>query len=347
MQVTLHEITLAYDRQPALLDHFSCTLPDGKLVALLGPSGSGKSTILNLLAGLLTPQAGQIFFDQTDVTTYDSRQRNIGMVFQDYALYPHLTVRDNIAFPLKMARFKKAARYQRVAELADLVQLTDQLGKFPQELSGGQQQRVAIARALAKHPALLLLDEPLSSLDTALREELRTVIHHIQRQTGVTTLLVTHDQEDALQIADEIMVLAHGRLQQIGTGQALYQSPHNLTVAQFIGRPQINLCAVTNLPATLRTLLPAAQLAQATTLGIRSEAVHVATTPSPLTAALTAQVRLGRDTQSHLHTSYGDFISTAIAPTTATAVPLTIDRQGCLLFDAQGACLWSGGDDLA
>ncbi|AYM02305.1 ABC transporter ATP-binding protein [Levilactobacillus yiduensis] len=347
MQVTLHEITLAYDRHPAILKHFNCTLPDGQLVALLGPSGSGKSTILNLLAGLLTPQAGQIFFDQTDVTAQDSRQRNIGMVFQDYALYPHLTVRDNIAFPLKMAHVKKAARYQRVAELADLVQLTDQLGKFPQELSGGQQQRVAIARALAKHPALLLLDEPLSSLDTALREELRAVIHHIQRETGVTTLLVTHDQEDALQIADEIMVLARGRLQQSGTGQALYQSPQNLTVARFIGKPQLNLCAVAKLPTALCEQLPAAHLAQATTLGIRSEALHVATTPSPLTATLTTQVRLGRDTQTHLHTSYGDLVSTAIAPTTAAALPLTIAAQGCLLFDAQGACLWSGGADLA
>lgn len=217
MRAILQDVTLAYDQHTTVLKNFTCTIPTGELVALLGPSGSGKSTILNLLAGLLTPDAGQIIFDQTDVTHQDSRHRNIGMVFQDYALYPHLSVRDNIAFPLKMAHVKKAARQQRVTELAKLVQITDQLAKFPRELSGGQQQRVALARALAKHPQLLLLDEPLSSLDTTLREELRTVIHDVQRATGVTTLFVTHNQEDALQIADHIMLLANGRLQQVGT----------------------------------------------------------------------------------------------------------------------------------
>ncbi len=148
-----------------------------------------------------------------------------------------------------MAHVKKAARYQRVAELAELVQVTDQLTKFPQELSGGQQQRVAIARALAKQPSLLLLDEPLSSLDATLREELRGVIRQIQRTTGVTTVLVTHDQEDALQVADQIMVLANGRLQQVGTGRGLYQHPTNLTVAQFIGRPRINVVPLNGRPA--------------------------------------------------------------------------------------------------
>jgi len=343
MQVALHNITLAYDHHPAILDHFSATIPDGELVALLGPSGSGKTTISNLFAGLLTPTAGQILFDQTDVTSQDSRQRNIGMVFQDYALYPHLTVRDNIAFPLKMAHVKKRNRYQRATDLAELVQVTDQLDKFPRNLSGGQQQRVAIARALAKQPNLLLLDEPLASLDTALREDLRTVIRHIQQQTGVTTLLVTHDQEDALQIADHIMILANGQLQQIGTSAELYRHPHNQTVAAFIGHPQINLLPVEKLPAKLKALLPASALAQATTLGIRSEAI-LPTTPDVATfsANITQQVQLGRDTQTHLHNLVGNFVSTAIAPTTATQVALTVAPQGCHLFNHAGMCLWSG-----
>ncbi|WP_082617806.1 ABC transporter ATP-binding protein, partial [Levilactobacillus koreensis] len=344
MRATLRDVTLSYDQSTTVLKNFTCTIPSGELVALLGPSGSGKSTILNLLAGLLTPSAGQILFDQTDVTRQDSRHRNIGMVFQDYALYPHLTVHDNIAFPLKMAHVKRAARQQRIAELANLVQLSDQLAKFPRELSGGQQQRVALARALAKHPQLLLLDEPLSSLDTTLREELLTVIHDVQRATGVTTLFVTHNQEDALQIADHIMLLANGRLQQVGTGHDLYVHPQNLTVARFIGRPQLNLWPVATLPARLRASLPANALAQAATLGIRSEAIRLADTPAAahFTATVTQQRQLGRDTLTHLRTTT-DLVSTAISPTNQAALPLSIDLHGCQLFSAIGDCLWTWG----
>ncbi|NLR09186.1 MULTISPECIES: ABC transporter ATP-binding protein [Lactobacillaceae] len=344
MQVTLRDIKLAYDHQPATLNHFSAQLPDGQLTALLGPSGSGKSTVLNLLAGLLTPDAGQIYFDQTEVTHLASRQRHIGMVFQDYALYPHLTVRDNIAFPLKMAHVRKAARYQRVAELAQLVQMTDQLAKFPRQLSGGQQQRVAIARALAKRPDLLLLDEPLSSLDTTLREDLREGIHRIQRATGVTTVLVTHDQDDALQIADQIMILADGRLQQVGTGTALYRHPHNLTVAQSIGRPQLNTCAVTALPTAWRQVLPLEYYQQATTVGIRSEALHLETPTDPHTVAgtISRQIQLGRDHQTTLHTATLRLVSTALPATLQTAVSIGLDPTGCLLFAADGRCIWAG-----
>jgi len=344
MQITLRDIALAYDKQPATLNHFNAQLPDGQLTALLGPSGSGKSTILNLLAGLLTPNAGQIYFDQVDVTHQDSRQRNIGMVFQDYALYPHLTVRDNIAFPLKMAHVHKTARYQRVAELADLVQMTDQLTKFPGQLSGGQQQRVAIARALAKKPALLLLDEPLSSLDTTLREDLRGAIRRIQRTTGVTTLLVTHDQDDALQIADQIMIIADGRLQQVGTGNELYRQPHNLTVAQSIGRPQLNTCAVTALPAAWRQVLPPESLRQATTIGIRSEALQLATPTAPHTviSTISRQVQLGRDHQTTLHTASLTLVSTAITAVSPTPISVALDPTGCLLFAADGHCIWAG-----
>jgi len=342
MQVTLKNITLAYRRQVPTLTHFDCQIPDGQLTALLGPSGSGKSTILNLIAGLLTPSAGQIIFDQTDVTTTDSRRRNIGMVFQDYALYPHLSVRDNIGFPLKMAHVKKTARYQRVAELAELVQVTDQLAKFPQELSGGQQQRVAIARALAKDPSLLLLNEPLSSLDATLREELRNVIRHIQRTTGVTTVLVTHDQEDALQIADQIMVLANGRLQQVGTVRDLYQHPANLTVARFIGRPKINVVPLNQLPANFKSRL--STTTAATTLGIRSEGIRPATADQPhLTATVTQQIQLGRDVQTHLQTAMGPLISTAIPTTTDATVAVTLAPAGCTLFAADGHRL-TGGD---
>lgn len=343
MQVALHDITLAYGHQTAVLSQLTCKVPDGELTALLGPSGSGKSTILNLLAGLLTPTAGQILFDNTDVTNQDSRQRHIGMVFQDYALYPHLNVRDNIAFPLKMAHVNKKARYHRVAELAELVQIADQLTKFPHELSGGQQQRVAIARALIKQPSLLLLDEPLSSLDTTLREELRTAIRDIQRATGVTTIFVTHDQEDALQIADHIMILSDGRLQQVGTGHELYQHPSNLTVAQFVGRPKINLIPLSAISTEYLASLPANLVPLATTLGIRSEALQLSTPSSEkVTATIDSQIQLGRDTHTHLHIANQALISTAIPKTTVTALPLTINIRGCCLFADDGTCLWAG-----
>ncbi|WP_412989304.1 ABC transporter ATP-binding protein [Pediococcus siamensis] len=234
MQVTLKDITVTYDHDHNIFDHLNCEFHDGELVALLGPSGSGKTTLLNLVAGLLSPKNGQILFNHQDVTKQDVRKRNIGMVFQDYALYPQLSVLNNIAFPLKLRHVKRATRSQRAQELAALVHISSQLPKSPRELSGGQQQRVAIARALAKEPTILLLDEPLSNLDAALRVELRGEIRRIQQATQLTTIFVTHDQEDALEIADKIIVINAGQIQQIGTGIDLYQHPQNLFVAQFV-----------------------------------------------------------------------------------------------------------------
>jgi multiple sugar transport system ATP-binding protein len=286
MQLTLKNITLTYDQQANIFEHLNCIVPNGQLVALLGPSGSGKTTILNLIAGLLTPTAGQILFADTDVTQQDVRMRNIGMVFQDYALYPHFNVLDNIAFPLKMAHVKKTQRQKRAYELAKLVHVDELVDKFPNMLSGDQQQRVAIARALAKDPAILLLDEPLSNLDAALRIELRDEIRRIQQTTGITTIFVTHDQDDALRIADKIIVLANGQIQQSGTGTELYRRPQNLFVAQFIGAPKINTLPLAAIEPNITVSIPAAILAKANTVGIRSEAISLAATAKPLFAQL-------------------------------------------------------------
>jgi len=216
---------------------------DGEFVALLGPSGCGKSTSLFMLAGIYLPSGGELLFDGHVVNEVEARDRNVGIVFQSYALYPHMSVRDNILFPL---RFKKTPRDEalaRVKTAADLVRVAELLDRRPSELSGGQQQRVALARALVKKPQLLLLDEPLSNLDASLRLSMRTEIKSLHEQLGVTTVLVTHDQIEATTMADRIICMRAGRIEQVGTSDDLYLRPSSLFVAGFIGSPPINFVA--------------------------------------------------------------------------------------------------------
>lgn len=224
---------------------FTFEIPDGKLVGLLGPSGCGKSTTLNLISGLLKPTSGKIFFGEDDVTNLPPENRGIGLVFQNYALYPHLTVKQNIIFPLQNLKGKnklsKDQMNQKALEIAKLVQLDGLMDRKPNELSGGQQQRVAIARALVKIPRVLLLDEPLSNLDARLRLQTREEIRRIQRETGITTVFVTHDQDEAMSISDIIVVMKDGVVQQIGQPQEVYDNPANLFVAKFLGTPPISV----------------------------------------------------------------------------------------------------------
>ncbi len=227
------------------VDNFTFEIPDGKLVGLLGPSGCGKSTTLNLLCGLQKPTSGKIFFGEDDVTNLPAEHRGVGMVFQNYALYPHLTVRQNIMFPLENLKGKdklsKAAMQEKAMEAAKLVQIEELMDRKPNELSGGQQQRVAIARALVKMPRVLLMDEPLSNLDARLRLQTREEIKRIQKETQITTVFVTHDQEEAMSISDLIVVMKLGVIQQIGKPQDVYDEPVNLFVAKFLGTPPINV----------------------------------------------------------------------------------------------------------
>ena len=224
---------------------FDFEIPDGKLIGLLGPSGCGKSTLLNLISGLETPTEGRVFFGDEDVTDLPPEKRGIGLVFQNYALYPHLTVLQNIMFPLENlkgdAKMTKEAMREKALEAAKLVQIEDYLDRKPSELSGGQQQRVAIARALVKTPNVLLLDEPLSNLDARLRLQTREEIKRIQRETGVTTVFVTHDQDEAMSISDFIVVMKQGVFQQMGRPQDVYDDPSNLFVAKFLGVPPVNV----------------------------------------------------------------------------------------------------------
>ena len=252
MKVTLQNLTKTFpgrgrkNPQPVTaVNDFTFEIPDGKLIGLLGPSGCGKSTTLNLLSGLLTPTSGKIFFGDDDVTDLPPEHRGVGLVFQNYALYPHLTVRQNITFPLENRKGKDKLTKQQMAEMAleaaKLVQIEGLMDRKPSELSGGQQQRVAIARALVKMPRILLLDEPLSNLDARLRLQTREEIRRIQRSTGITTVFVTHDQEEAMSISDLIVVMKDGILQQIGKPQEVYDDPVNLFVAKFLGTPPINV----------------------------------------------------------------------------------------------------------
>ena len=227
------------------VDHVSFEIPEGLLIGLLGPSGCGTSTALNMICGLETPTEGKIYFGEEDVTALPPENRGVGMVFQNYALYPHLTVRQNILFPLENLKGKdkltKEEMRKKADEAARLVQIDGLMDRKPGELSGGQQQRVAIARALVKMPRVLLLDEPLSNLDARLRLQTREEIRKIQRATGITTVFVTHDQEEAMSISDRIVVMKEGVVQQTGKPQEVYDSPANLFVAKFLGTPPINV----------------------------------------------------------------------------------------------------------
>ena len=239
MKVRIDNVTKTFGQTTAV-SNFSAELEDGHLICLLGPSGCGKSTLLNMLCGIIPVSQGQIFFDDKDVTKLPPDQRNIGMVFQNYALYPHMTVAENIAFPLEIQKVKKDERKARVDEIAKLVHVDNLLRRYPSELSGGQQQRVAIARAMVKKPQLLLMDEPLSNLDARLRLEMREEIRRIQKETGITTVFVTHDQEEAMSISDSILLMKDGVLIQNGLCQELYVNPNCLFVAEFLGNPPAN-----------------------------------------------------------------------------------------------------------
>ena len=281
------------------VDNFTYEIPDGKLIGLLGPSGCGKSTTLFMLSGLLKPTSGKIFFGEDDVTNLTPEKRGVGLVFQNYALYPHMTVRQNIMFPLQNLKVPKAEIITRTVEAAKLVQLEDFLDRKPSELSGGQQQRVAIARALVKNPKVLLLDEPLSNLDARLRLQTREEIRRIQRDTHVTTIFVTHDQEEAMSISDLIVVMKLGVVQQIDEPQKVYDDPINLFVAKFLGTPPINVFVgkVSNGALYIgdERIMDARIEDQEVYVGIRPEGFIFAPNNGVLTCQLSSVEVMGRD----------------------------------------------------
>lgn len=240
MKIELKEISKSFNKQTNTIDRLNLNIHDGELMALLGPSGCGKSTTMLMIAGIYKPNAGELLFDGQLVNDLDTKDRNIGMVFQSYALYPHMTVLDNICFPLKQQKVPKTERVERAKEAAEMVHLGHLLDRKPSQLSGGQQQRVALARAIVKKPKVLLLDEPLSNLDARLKLEMREEISRIQKELGITTILVTHDQEEAMTMADRIAIINDGQVIQYSTPMELYNQPKDYFVAQFIGTPPMN-----------------------------------------------------------------------------------------------------------
>ena len=289
----------------AAVDALSLDIADGEFLVLVGPSGCGKSTSLRMLAGLEEVNDGHIFIGEKDVTDIPPKDRDIAMVFQNYALYPHMTVAENMGFALKIAGVNKDERAQRVQEAAKLLDLEPYLARKPKALSGGQRQRVAMGRAIVRQPQVFLMDEPLSNLDAKLRVQTRTQIASLQRRLGVTTVYVTHDQTEALTMGDRICVLKDGILQQVGTPRDLYEHPNNVFVAGFIGSPAMNLFATDLveggvkfgeyvIPLT-RDVIQASSGKQVT-IGVRPEDLEVSTTQGdglPVTVDLVEE--LGAD----------------------------------------------------
>ncbi|HET9610059.1 MAG TPA: sn-glycerol-3-phosphate ABC transporter ATP-binding protein UgpC [Acidimicrobiales bacterium] len=239
--IAIRGITKSYDGRTRAVDRVDLDITDGELLVLVGPSGCGKSTLLRMIAGLEEVTEGTVAIGGRDVTTSQPRARDVAMVFQSYALYPHMSVARNIGYPLRLAKVPRAEIARRVAEVAEVLQLTEVLDRKPSQLSGGQRQRVAMGRAIIRQPQVFLMDEPLSNLDAKLRVEMRAEIARLQRELAVTTVYVTHDQTEAMTMGTRVAVLRDGRLQQVDTPQRLYDDPVNLFVATFIGSPSMNV----------------------------------------------------------------------------------------------------------
>ena len=346
MEVRLENLTKHFGPTIAV-ENFNAVLDSGELTALLGPSGCGKSTILNMLSGIVPVTSGRILFDERDVTDLEPADRGIGLVFQNYALYPHMTVEENIAFPLEIKGLPKAERKERALEMAKLVHVDEYLKRKPAQLSGGQQQRVAIARALVKQPQLLLLDEPLSNLDARLRIEMREEIRCIQLETKVTTVFVTHDQEEAMSISDSIILMKAGVLQQEAKPQELYDQPVNEFAADFLGTPPINkvygviedgAVRIDGGPACKLSGLESLENSRKVHFSIRAESFHINEGEPLMEGTITRIFVMGKEQLAYV--KLGDFEVRAYIDSeqdlkTGQTVQIGLRGKGVFVFDAE------------
>ncbi len=314
----------------------------GEFIVFVGPSGCGKSTLLRLIAGLEATTEGSLHLDGRDITNVPSSKRDLAMVFQSYALYPHMTVFDNMSFALKLAKVDVAVRKEKVERAAKILNLTQYLQRTPKELSGGQRQRVAIGRAIVRAPKVFLFDEPLSNLDAALRGQTRVEIANLHRALGATTIYVTHDQIEAMTLADRVVVLRDGLIEQVGSPLELYDHPANQFVAQFIGTPQMNVMAAAALPELTR--IAGARLPSDGSVGVRPEYVRVVRAgQGPISGTVELVESLGSDTL--IHTRVGadvPLISRQSDRTTlqlGDSVGVEIDPAALMYFDSQGRAL--------
>jgi len=354
--LALREIALTYPNGTRAVDGISLDLPDGAFLALLGPSGCGKSSLLRMIAGLETPTSGAVLLDGRDVTHAEPKDRDVAMVFQGLALYPHMTVAENMSLGLRARRTPEPEIGRRVAEAAEMLGLTRYLTKKPRELSGGERQRVALGRALVRRPKIFLFDEPLSSLDAQLRQELREELARLHALTKTTSVYVTHDQKEALSLGDRVAVLRAGTLRQVATPEAIYREPSDLFVARFVGDPPINI-----VPGELRSEgggvsfhAPGLHLALAAaggrgvpagaaSLGVRPEHVAISTAGALNGGATRATVerveRLGGETLVHLRGAWGSLVAriapSGAAPDAGASVDVALEPAHALFFDTQ------------
>jgi ABC-type sugar transport system ATPase subunit len=347
MRLDVEGLTVEYGTVGAVHD-LNLSVGDGELVALLGPSGCGKTTTLGFITGFIRARTGRVLFDGRDVTGLAPQKRGIGYVFQDYAIYPHMTVRENIRFPLDAAKTERRAANSAVEEIARLVRVEELLDRRPHQLSGGQRQRVALARALVKKPGVLLLDEPLSNLDAHQRVEVRAEIRRLQLSLGMTTVLVTHDQAEAMAIADRVAVMTQGRIDAVTSPDRLYAHPPSLFAARFIGSPQMNIWAIDGPDAGLAARIAGSALPAGHAgllVGVRPEHVEVRRTDGSrdagdIVAAVKLTEQLGRDLLVHL--AVGESAIRALVPAGAAAdvptdaeVRVRVDPANLHLFDRE------------
>ncbi|TDK39515.1 ABC transporter ATP-binding protein [Rhizobium deserti] len=334
-RITLKNVSKTFG-EAKVIPSIDLEINDGEFVVFVGPSGCGKSTLLRLIAGLEDVSGGQILIDGKDYTNNAPAERGLAMVFQSYALYPHMTVRNNIAFPLKMAKMDKAAIDKKVTDAARVLNLTDYLERRPSQLSGGQRQRVAIGRAIVREPSAFLFDEPLSNLDAALRGTMRLEITDLHHQLKTTMVYVTHDQIEAMTMADKIVVLNRGNIEQVGSPLELYRSPRNLFVAGFIGSPKMNLIEGAY-----------AQSKGAKTAGIRPEHLLLSKDSGLWTGTVTVAEHLGADTFLHANVDGIGLITARcdgeFGVTYGDRIYLTPDEGKLHRFDGRGLAIGNAG----
>lgn len=355
-EIRMDHLSKVYDGGVRAVDDISLTIADGEFFALLGPSGCGKTTLLRTIAGLEDATGGTIAIGERDVTKLDPGRRNVAMVFQDYALFPHMNVADNIAYPLKIKKMKVTERRTVAEQTAHSLSLDGLLERRPAQLSGGQQQRAALARAVASSPEVFLFDEPLSNLDARLRLEARTFLKQLQQDLAVTTVFVTHDQAEALALADTIAVMKNGTLQQVGSPREVFQTPANVFVASFIGSLPMNLLEATikagrvtfegidvDLPAEVGDM-PAGEAptdGSSVTYAMRPEYIGVSTTPGPGSFPGTVRVTENLGASLLVALDVGEqrvqvVVDEADEPTIGTTLHVTPNHERSLLFDADG-----------
>ncbi len=313
----------------------------GEFIVFVGPSGCGKSTLLRLIAGLEAVTAGNITLDGRDITDVPSSKRDLAMVFQSYALYPHMTVFDNMSFALKLAKVDVNVRKEKVERAAKILNLTQYLQRTPKEWSGGQRQRVAIGRAIVRAPKVFLFDEPLSNLDAALRGQTRVEIANLHRDLGATTIYVTHDQIEAMTLADRVVVLRDGLIEQVGAPLELYDRPANQFVAQFIGTPQMNVLPAAALPELTR--IAGSRLPADGSVGVRPEYVRIVAPGQGIAGKVELVESLGSDTLIHCPVGNDVHLITRQSDRTSLklgdAVGVEIDSNALLFFDKQGRAI--------